>query len=81
MYILRRSVTFSRILKDFVWIKGHVPFIQDFTGVRYVLVYPVAILMGSTLVGWSLSFLHMRRKYNLPYSVFAICNANLNLSF
>ena len=81
MYILRRSITFYWILNDFVWIKGHVPFIHGFTGVRYVLVYPVAVLVGSTLVGWSLSFLHMRRKCNVPYSVFAICNANLNPSF
>lgn len=51
MYILRRSITFSQILKDFVWIKGGVPFIQGFTGMRYVLVYPVAVLMGWTLVG------------------------------
>lgn len=51
MYILRRSITFSQILKGFVWIKGCVPVIQGLTGVRYVVVYPVAILMGSTLVG------------------------------
>lgn len=42
---------FFSILKDFVWIKGHVPFIRGLTGVRYVVMYPVAILMGSTLVG------------------------------
>lgn len=51
MYILRRSITFSQILKGFVWIKGCVPVIQGLIGVRYVVVYPVAILMGSTLVG------------------------------
>ena len=81
MYILRRSITFSWILKDFVWIKGRVLFIQGLTGVRYVVVYPVAILMGSTLVGSSFSFLYIRRKCNLSYSAFAICNANLNPSF
>lgn len=33
-YVLRRIYNFFSILKDFVWIKGHVPFIRGLTGVR-----------------------------------------------